>query len=299
MNMITKEIKNNSSKKCFTLIELLVVIAIIGILAAAVVVSLGGATDAAADARKRQEFNNIYTKIRILNIKQGGVQDICDDKDVLKLINEYSKLLSGSSCEVSDAGHTIFSCLENPTNEIDWSIKMVLSDGTILYKSSAEGSNVKPLAIGFTMFLNGAEGTIHYVQTRSNPAYSYSPRVVASDRTTGLNFPYQDGGVSDGVGIFYFPESMWGSSNIVFTSLKNARNKHIVGYGSDYETAESSGKLWEGETKIFSALNTTTGPLYISSNCSGNVMSLNPTLKPHDIWDELNGKYFQMYIVPG
>ena len=61
----------NLQTKGFTLIELLVVIAIIGILAAAVVVSLGGATDSATDARDQATLAGIRP-LTVLYISANG-----------------------------------------------------------------------------------------------------------------------------------------------------------------------------------------------------------------------------------
>jgi len=47
------------NNKAFTLIELLVVIAIIGILAGFIIVSMGGASDAANDSRRKTDINQL------------------------------------------------------------------------------------------------------------------------------------------------------------------------------------------------------------------------------------------------
>ncbi|HEY4475557.1 MAG TPA: prepilin-type N-terminal cleavage/methylation domain-containing protein, partial [Candidatus Paceibacterota bacterium] len=63
--------KNISSKKGFTLIELLIVIAIIGILAAALLVSLGGARRSARDARRISDLRNVQAALELYFNKCG------------------------------------------------------------------------------------------------------------------------------------------------------------------------------------------------------------------------------------
>ncbi len=55
----------NSAKKGFTLIELLLVIAIIGILASALLVSLGGARRAARDSRRISDLRQVQSALEL------------------------------------------------------------------------------------------------------------------------------------------------------------------------------------------------------------------------------------------
>jgi len=59
-------------RKGFTLIELLVVIAIIGILAAALLVSLGGARKTARDARRAADLRNVQNALELYNSNNGA-----------------------------------------------------------------------------------------------------------------------------------------------------------------------------------------------------------------------------------
>ena len=67
----------------FTLIELLIVIAIIGILASAIIVSLGDTTEAATDARDKQTLTSLrpLTILYIAGNGTSGSDGMCDQSD--------------------------------------------------------------------------------------------------------------------------------------------------------------------------------------------------------------------------
>ena len=83
-------------KKGFTLIELLIVIAIIGILAAIVVVTLGGETNAAADARNKANVAQLSSlsfaklfqdnKLNYLNVCAAGSNRVPEIGTILNAI---------------------------------------------------------------------------------------------------------------------------------------------------------------------------------------------------------------------
>lgn len=59
----------------FTLIEMLVVVGIIGILASLILVGLGGARRAGADAKKIANLNQVRNSLELYYLKNGGYPD--------------------------------------------------------------------------------------------------------------------------------------------------------------------------------------------------------------------------------
>ena len=98
---------NNKLRKGFTLIELLVVIAIIGVLAGAVVISLGDETDKATNATVKLNTRSVATQALVLAINEDhstdGNDDFCDE---LKTTNaKVKRVTHGNNLNVSGTGN--------------------------------------------------------------------------------------------------------------------------------------------------------------------------------------------------
>lgn len=80
------KIFNKDSKRGFTLIELLVVIAIIGLLAAIVLVALGGARDRARDARIMMDMTQIRTQGEVIFSTANNYDNVDCAIDNIKIL---------------------------------------------------------------------------------------------------------------------------------------------------------------------------------------------------------------------
>ena len=94
-------------RKGFTLIELLIVIAIIGVLAGAVVISLGDETDKATNATVKLNVRSVATQALVLAINEDhstdGDNDFCDK---LKTTNaKVKRVTHADGLNVSGSGN--------------------------------------------------------------------------------------------------------------------------------------------------------------------------------------------------
>ncbi len=70
-------------KKAFTLIELLVVVSIIGVLAVALVPTIGSAPAKARDAARKTKVGEVIKAVEMYNIDKGGYLQVADGSDTM------------------------------------------------------------------------------------------------------------------------------------------------------------------------------------------------------------------------
>jgi len=115
------------TKKAFTLIELLVVIAIIGILSGLIIVSMGGAQNAAKDVRVKSAMDQFRTSAEILKLTTGNYGSVvaltaCTSAsgtilpsataDTTLLCNDLQSSSSGGSGALMIAASTTAWCIQ-------------------------------------------------------------------------------------------------------------------------------------------------------------------------------------------
>ena len=88
-------------KKAFTLIELLIVIAIIGILASAVVLSIGGSTSTARDAKNTQILSGIRTvaQLQFATTIPNSYSDFCTKTAVDDFYDAVDEHMIAGNCK--------------------------------------------------------------------------------------------------------------------------------------------------------------------------------------------------------
>ncbi len=119
-------------KKGFTLIELLVVIAIIGILAAIVLVSLGGARDSARDARITSDLQQMRNLAEVYNSSEGDYNGFVNETEAETLMADIVDQ-GGSYSYATSAGEYCFVAQLNSGSYwcVDSALRSQSQDGSV------------------------------------------------------------------------------------------------------------------------------------------------------------------------
>ncbi|GMX60063.1 MAG: hypothetical protein MNSN_10890 [Minisyncoccus archaeiphilus] len=175
-------------KKAFTLIELLVVIAIIGILAGFIIVSMGGASDAANDSRRKADINQLAKAVMIwktnnpdtlfpVDIDGCNIGDDCTD-------------IFGSASVLRDPNGSYYTYTS--ADGTDFSITSVLSNDNDYSFDSATGRYIESTPVAS---INGACSTAVRTFDYSENSYgSYTQ--CSSGNPSNTAFPAEGGSES-------------------------------------------------------------------------------------------------------
>jgi prepilin-type N-terminal cleavage/methylation domain-containing protein len=170
------------NNRAFTLIELLVVIAIIGILAGFIIVSIGGASDAANDSRRKADINQLAKAVMIwktnnpdtlfpVDIDGCNIGDDCAD-------------IFGSASVLKDPNGSYYTYTS--ADGTDFSITSVLSNDNDYSFDSTTGRYIESTPI---TTINGTCGTDNDTITLSTPINTCNtgiPTSVTTDSDTVL-----------------------------------------------------------------------------------------------------------------